>query len=131
MVLIFSAHTNRSRQVGREVQQAFDGEKPVVPFRIENVAPEKSLRYYMGSVHWLDALTPPLEQHLQSLTASVQALIKATTSEVARQREQRTHDAEARPAVEVQRGQLETGEQRAAKKKLHGSLLMRNRTLLT
>jgi hypothetical protein len=78
MVLIFSAHTNRSRQVSREVQQAFDGEKPVIPFRIENVTPEKSLRYYMGSVHWLDALTPPVEQHLGRLASAVQALLKAT-----------------------------------------------------
>src|ERR1700722_10215794 len=78
MILIFSGHTNRSRQVGREVQQAFDGEKPVVPFRIENVAPEKSLRYYMGSVHWLDALTQPVDQHLQRLTAVVKALLEAT-----------------------------------------------------
>jgi formylglycine-generating enzyme required for sulfatase activity len=79
MVLIFSAHANRSKQVHREVQQAFDGEKPVVPFRIENVNPEKSLRYYMGPVHWLDALTPPLEQHLQKLTASVRALVSSAT----------------------------------------------------
>ena len=35
MVLIFSSSANQSRQVHREVQQAFDGEKPVVPFRIE------------------------------------------------------------------------------------------------
>jgi Sulfatase-modifying factor enzyme 1 len=74
-----SAHANRSKQVHREVQQAFDGEKPVVPFRIENVNPEKSLRYYMGPVHWLDALTPPLEQHLQKLTASVRALVSSAT----------------------------------------------------
>ena len=74
MVLIFSAHANRSKQVQREVQQAFDAEKPVVPFRIENVNPESSLRYYMGSVHWLDALTPPLELHLEKLTASIRAL---------------------------------------------------------
>jgi hypothetical protein len=74
MVLIFSGHTNRSRQVTREVQHAFDGEKPVIPFRIENVAPERSLRYYMGSVHWLDALTPPVEHHLQQLVYAVQAL---------------------------------------------------------
>jgi TIR domain len=78
MVLIFSGHTNRSRQVSREVQQAFDRERPVVPFRIENVAPEKSLRYYMDSVHWLDALTPPVEQHIQRLASAVQALLNAT-----------------------------------------------------
>jgi TIR domain len=74
MVLIFSAYTNQSRQVHREVQQAFDAEKPVIPFRIENIAPERTLRYYMGSVHWLDALTPPLEQHLKKLVVSVQSL---------------------------------------------------------
>jgi formylglycine-generating enzyme required for sulfatase activity len=81
MILIFSEHTNRSKQVHREVQRAFDGEKPVVPFRIENVNPEKTLRYYMGSVHWLDALTPPVEQHLEKLLASVEALLKAPTRE--------------------------------------------------
>jgi formylglycine-generating enzyme required for sulfatase activity len=76
MVLIFSAHTNQSKQVRREVQQAFEGEKPVVPFRIENVNPEKSLRFYIGPVHWLDALTPPLEKHLEKLTASVRGLVQ-------------------------------------------------------
>jgi hypothetical protein len=77
MVLIFSAHSNGSKQVYREVQQAFDGDKPVVPFRIENVAPTATLRYYMNSVHWLDAITPPIEQHLKVLIASVRALISA------------------------------------------------------
>jgi len=85
MVLIFSAHANQSKQVHREVQQAFDEERPVLPFRIENIAPDKTLRYYMASVHWLDALTPPLEQHLQKLAVSVQALVRATTSDADRQ----------------------------------------------
>ena len=105
MVLIFSSSANKSRQIRREVQQAFDGEKPVVPFRIENVAPEKSLRYYMGAVHWLDALTPPLEQHLQKLVASVQALVQATTSDGNRE-ERFQQEAEAqRSAVEAQHRQ--------------------------
>ena len=105
MVLIFSSSANRSRQIRREVQQAFDGEKPVVPFRIENVAPEKSLRYYMGAVHWLDALTPPLEQHLQKLVVSVQALVQATTSDGNRE-ERFLQEAEAqRRAVEAQHRQ--------------------------
>jgi hypothetical protein len=103
MVLIFSGHTNRSRQVSREVQQAFDGEKPVIPFRIENVAPEKSLRYYMGSVHWLDALTLPLEHHLQRLTTAVQALLVATGPEDRSKRGRaETSDAElTRAAVDT------------------------------
>lgn len=76
MVLIFSAHANRSKQVGREVQRAFEKEKPVVPFRIEDVTPEKGLAFYMASVHWLDALTPPIEQHLQNLVETVKAIVQ-------------------------------------------------------
>jgi hypothetical protein len=77
MILIFSSHANQSKQVRREVQRAFDRDVPVVPFRVENVMPEKSLAYYMGPVHWLDALTPPLEEHLQKLLARVKALVEA------------------------------------------------------
>jgi S1-C subfamily serine protease len=76
MILIFSSHANRSKQVHREVQRAFDREVPVVPFRIENVVPDKTLSYYMASVHWLDALTPPLEQHLDQLAKSVRSFLQ-------------------------------------------------------
>jgi hypothetical protein len=80
MLLIFSSHTNRSKQVQREVQRAFDSESPVVPLRIENTEPAKALAYYMGPVHWLDALTPPLEAHLRTLVVSVKGLIEARRS---------------------------------------------------
>ena len=49
-----------------------------------NVAPAKALSYYMGPVHWLDALTPPLEQHLARLAASLTALLKVKPSEAER-----------------------------------------------
>jgi tetratricopeptide (TPR) repeat protein len=77
MVLIFSSSTNGSRQIDREAQRAFDKEKSVIPFRIEDVAPQQSLAYYLGPVHWLDALTPPLDQHLQKLSTSVKAFVQA------------------------------------------------------
>jgi hypothetical protein len=75
MVLIFSSGANQSRQVYREVQRAFDKEVPVVPFRIENVTPEHSLAYYVETVHWLDAVTPPFENHLKELAVSIAALL--------------------------------------------------------
>jgi hypothetical protein len=64
----------------------------VIPFRIEDVPPGKSLDYFIGSVHWLDALTPPLEQHLKRLVQNVRTLLsrdapviepKVTTASVA------------------------------------------------
>jgi Concanavalin A-like lectin/glucanases superfamily/TIR domain len=75
MVLIFSSSANASKQVHREVRRAFEKEVPVIPLRIEKVTPERSLAFFMGSVHWLDALSPPIELHLQKLVAAVKPLV--------------------------------------------------------
>ena len=75
MVLVFSSHANGSPQVRREVQRAFEKNMTVIPFRVEDVVPVESLEYYIGSVHWLDALTPPLEPHLQQLVVTVKGLL--------------------------------------------------------
>src|ERR1700691_5961593 len=99
MVLIFSSSANGSKQIHREVQRAFDREVPVVPFRIENIAPEKSLAYYMGPVHWLDALTLPLERHLQKLAASVKPFAQIDSGGARTFAEPRARDTEAMPSM--------------------------------
>jgi Skp family chaperone for outer membrane proteins len=75
MVLIFSAHTNTSEQVLREVQLAANSHLHIVQFRIQDVLPNDDLEYYLSTPHWLDALTPPLESHLDRLETSVKALL--------------------------------------------------------
>jgi TIR domain len=80
LVLIFSSYANESAQVRREVQHGFDQGKPVIPFRIEAVAPEKSLAYYLPSVHWLEASTPPVEQHLDRLVTAVRAALEGRSA---------------------------------------------------
>lgn len=67
MVLIFSAQSNNSRHVIRELTSAVSKGLTIVPFRIEDINPSKSMEYLIGLPHWLDALTPPLEQHLERL----------------------------------------------------------------
>lgn len=76
MVLIFSEHANGSPQIRREIERAITKGVPVLPLRIQDVAPARSLEYFIGTVHWLDALTPPLESHLRALVESVKALLK-------------------------------------------------------
>jgi hypothetical protein len=78
MVLIFSSSANGSAQIKREVNEAIEKEVPVIPFRIEDVKPSGSLGYYLDVTHWLDALTPPLEQHLEKLAEDVNLLLKRT-----------------------------------------------------
>jgi hypothetical protein len=68
MVLVFSANANASPQIKREVERAVNNGKPIIPFRIENVVPSKSLEYFISMPHWLDAFTPPVEKHIQYLS---------------------------------------------------------------
>lgn len=76
LVLIFSASANMSPQIRREVERAVDKGLPIIPLRIEDIAPTHSLEYFIGTVHWLDALTPPFENHLRRLADSVKALLQ-------------------------------------------------------
>ncbi len=75
MVLVFSASSNESPQVTREVERAVSANIAIIPFRIEAVRPAGSLEYFLSSPHWLDAMTPPLEKHLQTLARSVRVLL--------------------------------------------------------
>jgi hypothetical protein len=81
MVLVFSANANASGHIPKEVERAVSNGVPILPFRIEDVAPGKSLDYFIGSVHWLDAMTPPMEKHLDQLAATVTKLLPAVTGE--------------------------------------------------
>jgi hypothetical protein len=80
MVLIFSQNANNSRQIRREVERAITVGIPLVPVRIEDVVPTESLAYFMGTVHWLDAMTPPFENHLIKLADSLKGLLQARPS---------------------------------------------------
>ena len=75
MLLIFSAHSNTSEQVLREVQLAANSRLHIVQFRIADVLPNDDLEYYLSTPHWLDAFTPPLEGHLGRLQTSIKALL--------------------------------------------------------
>jgi hypothetical protein len=80
MVLVFSAHCNASPQVRREVERAVHRQVPVLPFRVEDVLPARSLEYFLSSQHWLDAFPPPREPHYARLSAHIAALLKTTVS---------------------------------------------------
>lgn len=90
MVLVFSSNSNNSQQVRREVERAVSKGLMLIPFRIEDVRLSKSMEYFLSSSHWLDALTPPLEEHVQRLAETVQVLLSKTaqaavSTEIARE----------------------------------------------
>ncbi|HET9105789.1 MAG TPA: toll/interleukin-1 receptor domain-containing protein [Steroidobacteraceae bacterium] len=67
MVLVFSASSNESAQVRREVERAVHKDLRVLPFRIENVLPSRSLEYFLSSQHWLDGFPAPRAPHYERL----------------------------------------------------------------
>jgi hypothetical protein len=75
-VLVFSSHANASQQIKREVERAVNKGIPIIPVRIEDVAPTKTLEYFISSPHWLDAFSPPLERHLAYLSDVIEHLLK-------------------------------------------------------
>jgi len=77
LVLILSSHANSSSQVHREIERGVNKGKPIIPFRVEDVRPTSSMEYYLASIHWLDALTPPLEKHLLELAQTAKGCLTA------------------------------------------------------
>jgi hypothetical protein len=38
------------------------------------------MEYFLGDIHWLEAMTPPIEEHLQQLAVTIKALLNASTA---------------------------------------------------
>ena len=74
-VLVYSSNSNQSNQVIKEVDRAVHNGLAIIPLRLEDVPMSKQLEYYVSDVHWLDALTPPLERHISKLCKVVQMLL--------------------------------------------------------
>jgi hypothetical protein len=75
MVLVFTTHANASPQIRREVERAVNRGVSLLPLRVDDVTPGKALEYFIGNVHWLDAITPPFEAHLRVLADTVAMLL--------------------------------------------------------
>lgn len=79
LVVIFSSSANKSPHVTRELTHAVNKGRIIIPFRIEDVTPSKSMEYLIGIPHWLDAVTPPMEQHIDRLVGTVEHIIGKRT----------------------------------------------------
>ena len=75
MLVIFSSHANSSEQVKREVERAVHQGIPIIPLRIENIQPTGSMELFLSTPHWLDALSSPMEAHLEHLARTVYLML--------------------------------------------------------
>jgi hypothetical protein len=75
MIVILTEESNSSQHVMREVERAVNNDISIIPMRIEDFPLSKSLEYFLSSANWLDAFTPPLKSHLDTLATRVTNLL--------------------------------------------------------
>jgi hypothetical protein len=107
MVLILSENSNHSPQVRREVERAVHKGVALLPFRLADVLPSKSLEYFLSAQHWLDAFPPPLEDHYRRLVAHLTTILDG-------------HSPELRPAPTVAPGAVSAAHLRHIELQLAG-----------
>jgi hypothetical protein len=98
MVLVFSADANSSVEIGRELTMAATRGVIVIPFRIDNVAPEPGKEYYLGRTHWLDALNPPTQEQIDVLVGYVRSFLAGPPAVASAEAAMGAVVAPARPA---------------------------------
>lgn len=72
VVVILSSNSMTSGQVLNEINVAVNNEKMIIPFKIDDEKLNDSMEYYLSKTHWLNAITPPLEAHINRLVDTIQ-----------------------------------------------------------
>jgi hypothetical protein len=75
MLLIFSDKANASKQVLQEIERAVHFGKVIVPVRIEECRPTKSLEYFLSVPQWFDAFPGPVEGYLERLVGVLRGML--------------------------------------------------------
>ena len=84
-VLVLNRQSSFSQDVLNEINLAFDrvrnGENIVIlPFHISTEEISKDAYYYIGRMHWIDAITPPMEEHIRELVLKIKSLLNIEIS---------------------------------------------------
>lgn len=82
VLLLFSAASNESKWVKREVAMASRRHLPIYPVRIEDVWPTGGMEAYLISVQWTDAFDGTVESRLGLIIEKLRALFSQTTPPV-------------------------------------------------
>jgi hypothetical protein len=77
-LLIFSSNSDLSPDVRREVGLAININKPIIPFRLEKVEPDK-LGFLLSGISWMDGFPPPLQKHLPKLLETIRPYLADNT----------------------------------------------------
>jgi hypothetical protein len=70
-IVVWTSNTQQSIWVKNEVTRAITAGCIIIPFRVDNVDPDPGWSMLLGTTHWLDAYTPPLEKRIDELADAI------------------------------------------------------------
>src|SRR3990172_12127366 len=76
LILVWSASSNASIFVLNEVRMASEAGIRILTVRVEDVRPTGAMEYLLAKVQWIDALTAPVEKHLDELSGVVARMLE-------------------------------------------------------
>lgn len=75
VVFIQSANALASREIPKEIGMAFDADKTIIPFKLDQAQPQGDLRYDLYGVEYIDATVPTKEQRIYELAKAISKAI--------------------------------------------------------
>lgn len=84
-VLVLNHQSSVSQDVLNEINLAVErlrrGENlAILPFQISADMIGDDAKYYLGRIHWIDAVTPPMEQRIEELRLRILSLLERTST---------------------------------------------------
>lgn len=73
-VLVLSRNSIPSHEVLKEVAEATRVCEYILPFKIDGESLNESMQYHLGPIHWLDAVTPPMEKRILEMRERILSL---------------------------------------------------------
>lgn len=72
-ILVLSQNSSNSPHVLNEINSAVNAGVTILPLKVDKSELNDSMEYYLGKTHWMDALTPPLEEHIRKLVTTIRS----------------------------------------------------------
>ncbi|MGD9691137.1 MAG: toll/interleukin-1 receptor domain-containing protein [Phycisphaerales bacterium] len=80
LLLLYSAASNSSDMVLRELENATAAKKAILPVKLDDSQPCAEMRFYLGREQWVDARADTIEPHLAAIVAGARALVERAES---------------------------------------------------
>ena len=113
MILIFSQNANSSGPIKREVERAVNKDTYIIPLRLDETQPTRSLEFFISTSQWMDAFPPPVEKHFARLMSAVKTVLGQSPLDRPEELTKPDGGGEKSSPVEVGQGPSQVQETRA------------------